>query len=93
MEEKIYLGMQYGMFVNDRGEKVSFRNVFFMEPFTENPNPDYHTYGYKSAKYKLADVELVEGLEPLDSVETYFSSKGVVTKLVKIEGRNLSGSV
>ena len=83
MEEKVYLGAQHGTFENDRGRRIPFASVFFMEPFPENTNPDYHTTGLKASKYKLANPKLVEGLEPLDGVEVYFSSKGAVTKIVK----------
>ena len=83
MEEKTYLGAQYGMFTTEAGRKMNYASVFVMEPFPDVANDDYHTTGYKCAKYKLADSALVEGLEPFDVVEVYFSSKGGVTKLVK----------
>ena len=90
MEEKTYLGAQWGTFQNDKGQSVPYANAFFMEQFPNVANSDYHTTGYKAAKYKLTDPKLVEGLEPLDVVEVYFSSKGAVTKLVKKDGGNVT---
>ena len=86
MEEKTFLGAQWGKFTTENGRKMDYASVFVMEPFADVANDDYHTTGYKSAKYKLVDSSLVDGLEPFDVVEVYFSSKGAVTKLVKKGG-------
>ena len=83
MEEKTYLGAQWGTFQDERGQMRPYASVFVMEEFPVVSNSDYHTTGYKSAKYKLADPSLVNGLEPFDVVEMYFNSKNTVTKLVK----------
>ena len=83
MEEKTYLGAQWGMFTTEDGRKMNYASVFVMEPFPDVANDDYHTTGYKCAKYKLADPSLVNGLETFDVVEMYFNSKNTVTKLVK----------
>lgn len=83
MEEKTYLGAQWGVFTAEGGRKMNYASVFVMEPFPEVQNDDYHCSGYKCAKYKLMNPSLVEGLDPFDVVEVYFSSKGAVTKLVK----------
>ena len=91
MEEKIYLGAQWGTFVDDKGQKRRFCSVFVMEPFPQTDNPDYYTSGYRAVKYRLTDPRLVNGLNPLDPVEVYFSSKGAVTKLVKVEGSSVEG--
>ena len=84
MEEKTFFGAQWGTFTADGGRRMPYASVFVMEPFPSVANDDYHTMGFKCAKYKLSDPSLVDGLEPLDVVEVYFSSKGVVTKLVKV---------
>ena len=84
MEEKTYLGAQWGTFQNERGQVQPYASVFMMEEFPNVANSDYHTAGFKAAKYKLQNPELVNGLEPFDVVEVYFSSKGAVTKLVKV---------
>lgn len=90
MEEKIFLGYQYGSFKTDDGRTQRFSSAFFMEPFPSDvANPDYHTGGYRAAKYRLAVPALVNGLEPLDVVEVYFSSKGTITKIVKVENKTV----
>lgn len=83
MEEKTYMGAQWGVFTAEGGRKMNYASVFVLEPFPEVQNDDYNCTGMKCAKYKLAGPALVDGLEPFDLVEVYFSSKGVVTKLVK----------
>ena len=83
MEEKTFMGAQWGKFKTEMGNKMNYASVFVLEPFPDIQNEDYHSVGLKSAKYKLADPALMDGLEPFDVVEVYFSSKGVVTKLVK----------
>ena len=90
MEEKIFLGYQFGSFKDKDGFTRGFCSAFFMEPFPSGvQNPDYHTYGYRAMKYKLASPLLAKGLEPLDVAEVYFSSKVTITKLVKLEGKNV----
>ena len=88
MEEMVYLGYQFGTFKDEKtGRTVRFASMFTMEPFPANDNPDYHTYGYKGDKHKLASPSVLRGLdlEPLDVVEVYFNSKGAVTKVVRKE--------
>ena len=90
MEEMVYLGYQFGSFKDEKtGRQVRFASMFTMEPFPESENPDYHTYGYKAEKHKLASAGVLKGLdlEPLDVVEVYFNSKGAVTKVVLKEDK------
>ena len=75
MEEMVYLGYQFGTFKDDKtGRMVHFASMFTMEPFPASENPDYHTYGYKGDKHKLASPSVLRGLDlqPLDVVEVYF---------------------
>ena len=86
MEEMVYLGYQFGTFKDaNTGRTVHFASMFTMEPFSANDNPDYHTYGYKGDKHKLASPSVLRGLDlqPLDVVEVYFNSKGAITKVVR----------
>lgn len=88
MEEMVYLGYQFGTFKDERtGRTVRFASMFTMEAFPASDNPDYHTYGYKGEKHKLASASVLRGLDlqPLDVVEVYFNSKGAVTKVVRKE--------
>lgn len=85
MEEKVFVGYQWGSFENDKGVMQRFCSIFFLEPFPETSNPDYHTSGLRAAKYKLTSRALVKDLQPFDVVQVYFSSKGAVTNMVKVD--------
>ena len=88
MEEKVLVGFQWGTFTPD-GQKgsIPFASVFVLEPFPDvsGSGSDFHFDGLKACKYKLADPEVVKesGAGMFDVCEFYYSSKGVVTKVVK----------
>lgn len=91
MEEKVFTGYQWGSFTPDgQKESIPFASVFVLESFPDVPGSDFHAEGLKAHKYKLADPEVVEEAEAemFDVCEFYYSSKGVVTKMVKT-GKNL----
>lgn len=85
MEEKVYLGMQYGRFEDrESGREINYMHGFFFSPFGVSNNPDRHTYGYQPEKLRLQSLEVVQGLEPLDKVIVYFGRNSVVTKVEKV---------
>lgn len=95
MEEKVFVGYQWGTFTPDgRKESVPFASVFVLESFPDVPGSDFHAEGLKAVKYKLADPEIVEEseVEMFDVCEFYYSSKGVVTKMVKTSKNLLAPS-
>ena len=43
MEEKTFVGFNYGRFQNDEGRMQDYCNVFMLEAFGGEENNDYHS--------------------------------------------------
>lgn len=87
MEKKIYLGIQYGTFKDEKtGRAVNYSHLFVLEPFPDSDNPEYNAFGYRANKYKLRNPKEVinQGLKPLDAVQVFYDSKGAVIELAQI---------
>lgn len=95
MEEKVFTGYQFGSFTPDgKTDKVPFASVFVLEPFPDvPPGSDFHGEGLKAVKYRLSDPQIItdSGADMFDVCEFYFSSKGVVTKMIPT-GKNVASS-
>ena len=51
MEEKVFVGFNYGRFQNDKNEWQDYCNAFMLEDFSGTENEDYHFGGQKAVKY------------------------------------------
>lgn len=86
-EKKVYLGVQYGTFKDEKtGRTVRYSHLFVMEPFPESDNPEYNAFGYRANKYKLKDPKEVinQGLKPLDAIQVFYDARGAVTEVAQI---------
>ena len=85
MEEKIFVGFNYGRFTNDDGELQDYCNVFVIEDFTGSENQDYHFGGQKAAKYGCVEPKVWEGIVPGTRCQFYFNSKKKVSYMVPVK--------
>ena len=51
MEEKVFVGYNFGQFQNDEGRMQDYCNVFMLEDFGGQESNDYHFAGQKAVKY------------------------------------------
>ena len=94
MEEKIFVGFGYGNFVNDRGAKQAYCNVFVLEPFAGEENEDYHYGGQKAVKYGCTSPELFVGIDFGQKVMCFFDSRKKISYMVPADkvGKAIPGS-
>ena len=50
MEEKVFVGYNFGQFQNDEGRMQDYCNVFMLEDFGGQESNDYHFAGQKAVK-------------------------------------------
>ena len=82
MEEKIFVGFNYGRFENDDGKKQEYCNVFVLEEFGGDQNEDYHFGGQKAVKYGCVSPDVFAGVKPGTKVKVFFDSKKKVCYMV-----------
>ena len=68
MEDKIFLGYQYGKFTGRDGNEVSFCQAFFIEEFPSVSGSDYHSYGLRGVKINISGADICAGLDSMDRV-------------------------
>lgn len=86
MEERIFVGYQYGTFKADNGDRVEFCSVFVLEDFGEE-TADYHFKGQKASKYKCVKPDVWAGINIGDKVECFFDSKHRISYMHKIDAK------
>lgn len=82
MEEKIFVGYNYGRFETKDGTLRDYCNVFMLEDFTGEMNKDYCYGGQKAVKYGCVKPELFAEIKPGTEVMCFFDSNGRVSYMV-----------
>ena len=85
MEEKIFMGFNYGRFQNDRGEMQPYCNAFVLEPFSGDENSDYHFGGQKAMKYGCTSPDVFKGIQPGTKVQCFFDSKKKISFMQAVQ--------
>ena len=85
MEEKIFVGFNYGVFKNDAGQPQNYCNAFMLETFSGNESNDYHFGGQKAVKYGCVCPEVYGGIKPGTRVQCYFDSKRKISFMVHVD--------
>lgn len=85
MEEKLFIGYNYGTFTTDEGERKDYANAFMLEPFDGEGTEDYHFAGQRAVKYSCVNPEVFNGIDPGTTVECYFNSKRKISKMVPVK--------
>lgn len=85
MNEKIFVGFNYGRFKNDSGQMQDYCNVFMLESFTGTENDDYHFAGQKAVKYSCVSPAVFKDVPIGSHVICYHDDKKkvAVMQLVK----------
>lgn len=63
MEEKTFVGFNYGRFQNDEGRMQDYCNVFMLEAFGGEENNDYHFSGQKAVKYGCVSPDVFKDIK------------------------------
>lgn len=84
MEEKVFVGFNYGTFVTDDGEVKEYCNVFMLESFSGDATASYHFGGQKAVKYGCDGPSVFAGIDPGTKVECYFNSRKKITKMISV---------
>lgn len=85
MEEKVFVGYNFGKFQADDGAMRDYCNVFVIEEHGGQENADYHFGGQKSAKYKCVGPEVFKDIQPGTRVQCYFDSYRRVSYMVPVK--------
>ena len=75
MEEKIFVGYNYGRFETKTGEMRDYCNAFMLEEFGGEMNKDYCFGGQKAVKYSCTKPEVWKNCEIGQRVKCWFDSK------------------
>ena len=78
----VYVGHAQGNFVNDKGEKQSFCNIFVVSPVSTYQSEDFQAYGFKAEKLKCASSDVWKDLDPGTRVKLFFDNKQRVVMAV-----------
>ena len=82
MEEKIFVGFNFGRFQNDSGHMQDYCNAFMIEDFTGSENNDYHFGGQKAMKYGCTSPAVFKDIKPGTRVKCFFDSKKKISYMV-----------
>lgn len=85
MEQKVFVGFNYGTFTTDEGERKDYANAFVLEGFDGEANAGYHFGGQKAVKYGCVSPDVFAGIDPGTTVECYFNSKRKISKMVPVK--------
>lgn len=85
MEQKVFVGFNYGTFTTDEGERKDYANAFVLEGFDGEANDGYHFGGQKAVKYGCVSPDVFAGIAPGTTVECYFNSKRKISKMVPVK--------
>ena len=85
MEEKIFVGYNYGRFKNDEGEMQAYCNVFVLEDFAGEESKDYHYSGHKAVKYSCLSPDLFKDIEVGSTVLVAFNGKKKISYMVPVD--------
>lgn len=82
MEEKVFVGFNYGRFKDDQGGWQNYCNAFVLEEFNGTENNDYHFGGQKAVKYGCTSPDVLKGIEPGMIVKCFFDSKKKISYMI-----------
>ncbi len=85
MEQKVFVGFNYGTFTTDEGERRDYANAFMLEPFDGDASANYHFGGQRAMKYGCVGPEVWAGIDPGATVECYYNSKRKISKMVPVK--------
>ncbi|MDD2956726.1 MAG: hypothetical protein PHD67_10535 [Oscillospiraceae bacterium] len=85
MEEKTFVGFNFGRFQNDSGAMQDYCNAFMLEEFSGTENADYHFSGKKAVKYGCVSSDVYKGIEPGTVVQCYFDSRKKISYMVPVK--------
>ncbi len=78
----VYVGNAQGNFVNDKGVKQSFCNIFVVSPVSTYQSEDFQAHGFKAEKLKCASSEVWRDLDIGTRVKLFFDAKKVCVMAV-----------
>lgn len=85
MEEKIFMGYNYGRFKNDAGNMQDYCNAFVLEDFSGTQNEDYCYGGQKAMKYGCVSPNVFAGIPVGSRVLVSFNSKNKISYMKVID--------
>ena len=84
MEEKVFVGYNFGQFQNDEGRMQDYCNVFMLEDFGGQESNDYHFAGQKAMKYGCVSPDVFKDIKVGMKVRCFFDSKKKVSYMVAV---------
>ena len=84
MEEKVFVGYNFGQFQNDEGRMQDYCNVFMLEDFGGQERNDYHFTGQKAVKYGCVSPDVFKDIKVGMKVRCFFDSKKKVSYMVAV---------
>lgn len=81
MNEKVFVGFNFGRFKNDVGQMQDYCNVFMLEEFGGAPNDDYYFSGQKAAKYGCVSPDVFKDIPIGSRVICYHDDKKKVAMM------------
>ena len=85
MEEKTFVGFNFGRFQNDAGQWQEYCNAFMLEDLSGSESNDYHFGGQKAVKYGCVNPEIYKDIKPGTRVQCYFDSKRKISFMVPVK--------
>ncbi len=85
MEEKVFVGYNFGQFQNDEGRMQDYCNVFMLEDFGGQESNDYHFAGHKAVKYGCVSPDVFKDIKVGMKVRCFFDSKKKVSYMVAVD--------
>lgn len=74
----VFVGCAEGTFVNDRGQRSPYYQIFVLSPVSTYVSEDYRAFGMKAEKKKCISSSVWSGLEIGCRVRLFFDDKGRV---------------
>ena len=87
MEEKIFVGYNYGKFEGRDGKMVPYCNAYMLEDHKGEESQDYRYGGQKANKYKCASPDVWAGIKFGDRVMCFYDSYGRISHMQKIDAK------
>lgn len=84
-EGYVFVGSAQGNFVNDKGEKQAYYNMYVLAPVSSYVSEDYQAFGMKAEKKKCISADIWQDLEPGNRVKLFFDDKKRVV-MVALDG-------
>ena len=85
MEEKLFVGFQFGQFENDQGVMQDYCSIFVLEDFNGVESNAYHFSGQKAVKYGCVNPSVWKDVQIGQRVRVFFDSRKKVSFMAPCE--------